>query len=243
MFNQSHYIRYGLEKIPFEIRPRTGSIYRVLVKIHADCRVIVHAPPSASKAEIFHAVNKRARWIHQKYSQFKAQLEHVAPRYYVSGESHYYLGKKYLLKVIENPEADPYVKLLHGKLEINVKGKRDIKLILQNWYKEKAKEFFNHRLDTILPQTLWLTERPQIRIRNMQNQWGSCSPSGRLTLNPHLIKAPRECIDYVILHELCHIAEHNHSDKFYRLMRQIMPNWEKVKAKLDGMANVLLNED
>lgn len=73
-------------------------------------------------------------------------------------------------------------------------------------------------------------------------QWGSCSPNGRITLNPHLVKTPRECIDYVILHELCHIAEHNHSERFYRLLKQVMPHWEKVKACLDGMAALVLSD-
>ncbi|MDY0207556.1 MAG: DUF45 domain-containing protein, partial [Pseudomonas sp.] len=112
--------------------------------------------------------------------------------------------------------------------------------LLSNWYKGRAKDVFVKRLDVMLEQALWVTERPPIRILTMQTQWGSCSPSGRLTLNPHLVKAPRECIDYVILHELCHIAEHNHSERFYRLMNQVMPQWEKTKKKLDGMANRLL---
>ncbi|MNG12944.1 WLM domain protein [compost metagenome] len=92
----------------------------------------------------------------------------------------------------------------------------------------------------MLDQAIWVTERPPLRILTMQTQWGSCSPNGRITLNPHLVKAPRECIDYVILHEFCHIAEHNHSEHFYRLMSQVMPGWEKTKGRLDGMANRLL---
>ena len=69
---------------------------------------------------------------------------------------------------------------------------------------------------------------------------GQLLTQGKLTLNPHLVKAPRECIDYVILHELCHLAEHNHSERFYRLLHQVMPTWEKTKQQLDGMANKLL---
>ena len=76
----------------------------------------------------------------------------------------------------------------------------------------------------------------------MTKQWGSCSTKGNLMLNPHLVKAPKEYIDYVILHELCHIAEHNHSERFWRLLTQVMPNWKEVKAKLDGMAEMYLNE-
>lgn len=89
---------------------------------------------------------------------------------------------------------------------------------------------------------LWVTGRPTLRILTMQKQWGSCSAKGVLILNPHLVKAPKECIDYVILHKLCHISEHNHSEKFWRLLTQVMPQWKEVKARLDGMAELYLNE-
>lgn len=75
----------------------------------------------------------------------------------------------------------------------------------------------------------------------MQTYWGSCSAKGGLTLNANLVKAPRDCVDYVMLHELCHIAEHNHSERFYRLMGQVMPRWRETKARLDGMANQLVD--
>ena len=93
----------------------------------------------------------------------------------------------------------------------------------------------------MVPQTLWVSERPPIRLRVMQTQWGNCSAKGCLTLNPWLVKAPSDCIDYVLLHELCHVAEHNHSEAFYRLMGQVMPGWEKIKKRLDGMAEMLLS--
>jgi predicted metal-dependent hydrolase len=70
----------------------------------------------------------------------------------------------------------------------------------------------------------------------MTVQWGSCSPAGRITLNPMLVKAPRECIDYVVLHELVHLQHHHHGAAFYRALDRHMPGWRVVKAKLDGMA-------
>lgn len=69
----------------------------------------------------------------------------------------------------------------------------------------------------------------------MKVQWGSCSPAGRITLNPLLVKAPRECIDYVLLHELCHLLNHNHSPKFYKTLDRQMPRWRAIKEKLDNM--------
>lgn len=229
---------YGDERIEFERVRREHSNGKVLIKVHPDCRIVVSAPEEAANDAVIAAVKKRGRWIYQQLRDFRAQSEHIVPRQYISGESHYYLGKQYVLKVIEAPDQIQSVKLLRGQLQVTVRQKnRDtIKTMLSNWYRSRAKEVFAKRLDAMLEQTLWVTHRPPIRVLSMQTQWGSCSPNGRITLNPQLVKAPRTCIDYVILHELCHIAEHNHSERFYRLMSQVMPNWEQTKERLDAMA-------
>lgn len=228
---------YGDERITFE-RVNRQKAGKALIKVHPDCRVQVSAMPDVPDAELVQAAKKRGRWIYEQLRTFRAQLEHVKPREYVSGESHYYLGRQYLLKVNVEPSAVQSVKLFRGKLEVSVRERNveRIKLLLEGWYKEKAKEVFKSRLDAIMTQAIWIEEAPELRILTMQTQWGSCSPNGRITLNPLLVKAPRECIDYVILHELCHLVEHNHSERFYRLLSQVMPKWEKTKSKLDGMA-------
>lgn len=235
---------YGDELIAFERVMRPHATGKVLIKVHPDCRVVVSVPQGAGEDDILFAVKKRARWIHNQLRDFREQLLFTTPRQYISGESHYYLGKQYLLKVIEAPEHTQAVKLLRGKLEVLVRTKSTdtVKAMLTDWYKARAKEVFAKRLDVLLDQALWVGGRPPLRILTMQTQWGSCSPEGRITLNPQLVKAPRECVDYVILHELCHIAEHNHSEKFYRLIGQVMPRWEKTKERLDGMAHSIFVE-
>jgi predicted metal-dependent hydrolase len=75
----------------------------------------------------------------------------------------------------------------------------------------------------------------------MKKRWGSCAVNGAITLSPALVKAPRECIDYVIVHELCHLREHNHSPAYYQLLARAYPNWEATKRKLDDLAEILLN--
>ena len=232
---------YGDEKIWFTRLARPSESSKVLIKVHPDCQVVALAPEAASRDSVLAAVKKRGRWIYQQLSEFKTQLADYQPRQFVSGESHYYLGKQYLLKVIEDPEAKQSVKLLRGSIEVTVRSKSQDKVseLLKDWYRLRAKETFAKRLDAVLEQALWVEERPPIRVLTMQTQWGSCSPNGRITLNPHLVKAPRDCIDYVILHELCHIAEHNHSERFYRLMGQVMPKWESTKERLDRMAGKL----
>ncbi|WP_288498982.1 SprT family zinc-dependent metalloprotease [uncultured Acinetobacter sp.] len=232
---------YGDETIPYERVPRSGEVNKILIKVHPDCRVVVHAPEIATDHDVLKAIQKRSRWVYQQLRDFRQQKEFITPRLYVSGESHYYLGKQYLLKIIESHDV-PSVKLLRGKFEVSV-NRRDtehIKEVLDSWYKAKAKSIFFKRLNHVLDRTLWINEIPKFRVLKMQTQWGSCSPQGTLVLNPYLVKAPTQCIDYVILHELCHLAEHNHSERFYQLMSQVMPDWEKIKKQLDGMANHFL---
>lgn len=236
--------RYSDELIVFDRVPRPINMEKVLIKVHPDCRVVVSAPESATNDAVLSAVKKRARWIYEQLRNFREQLEFTTPRQYISGESHYYLGKQYLLKVLVAPEQARDIKLLRGKIEVSLPQKDPLKIKeqLAEWYKARAKEIFAKRLNEALEHTLWVAERPSLRILSMKTQWGSCSPNGRITLNPHLVKAPRECIDYVILHELCHLAEHNHSERFYRLMNQVMPRWEKTKERLDSMANAIIND-
>ena len=237
--SEARVLNYSGEKISFQRVNRKSSSAKILIKVHPDCGVEVMAPSTASDDAIIDAVKKRGRWIYQQVRDFREQQKFTSPRQYISGESHFYLGKQYLLKVNVSLDAPETTKLSRGKLDVFVKEKSPerVRAVLSDWYKQRAKEVFAKRLDAVLEQTLWVKERPPLRILTMKTQWGSCSPAGRLTLNPHLVKTPRECIDYVILHELCHIAEHNHSKKFYRLMQQVMPGWENIKIKLDGMAN------
>lgn len=233
---------YGDERITFECKPRPLVKGRILIKVHPDCRVVVSAPQDTDDQQVLNAVEKRGRWIYQQLRDFRKQLEYITPRQYISGESHYYLGKQYMLKVIVAPSEAQGVKMLCGKLEVTLRHKSAEKVLqlLTDWYKARAREVFAKRLSAMLEQALWVSDSPPLRILTMQTQWGSCSPNGRVTLNPNLVKAPRECIDYVILHELCHLAEHNHSERFYRLMGQVMPDWEKIKKRLDGMAGMIM---
>jgi len=233
---------YGDERITFECKPRPLVNGRILIKVHPDCRVVVSAPQDTDDQQVLNAVEKRGRWIYQQLRDFRKQLEYITPRQYISGESHYYLGKQYMLKVIVAPSNTQGVKMLRGKLEVTLRYKSAEKVLqlLTDWYKARAREVFAKRLSAMLEQALWVSDSPPLRILTMQTQWGSCSPNGRVTLNPNLVKAPRECIDYVILHELCHLAEHNHSERFYRLMGQVMPDWEKTKKRLDGMAGMIM---
>jgi len=229
---------------------------KVLIKVLPDQGVIVTVPNDASEDEIQGAMFKRAKWIWKNINEFSKQKLTVLPRRYVSGETQFYLGKRYVLKVIVDAEQAPSVKLSRGKLLVTLSHKLNnsvgekessnqfeiVKPLIDKWYQHRAKAVFNERLSELLPRAIWVKGIPSFRVLAMKKQWGSCSTKGNLMLNPHLVKAPKECIDYVILHELCHIAVHNHSEQFWRLLTQVIPNWKEVKANLDGMAETYLNE-
>ena len=136
------------------------------------------------------------------------------------------------------------VKLSRGRFVVQCKelSPEKIKVLLDDWYKEHAHQVFVRRLKLITSGISWLNSEPPMTVRLMKKQWGSCSPKGRLSLNWNLVKAPMDCIDYVITHELCHLKEHNHSKQFYTLMEKHLLEWKPVKAKLDGIAELLLNE-
>ena len=233
-----HRLTYGDEVIVFSVRRQPSrTVQRIAIHVEPDGRVLVDAPDTAPLADVLAAVKKRSRWISQHVGSAKARLAHVLPREYVSGESLHYLGRRYRLRVIVNAEAKVEARMRGAFITVTVPehAPNTIRTALDDWYRQRARELFAIRLATVATPLRWVKHLPPIRLQFMTVQWGSCSPSGRITLNPLLVKAPRECIDYVLLHELCHLLHHNHSPKFYRALDRHMPNWRGVKEKLDNM--------
>lgn len=237
-------LSYGEERIRYQVCHVLDREGKVAIHVHPDGSVQVDAPMDAELGEIKSAVQKRARWVIGHIEKARGLREFVLPREYVSGESHYYQGRQYQLKVSHSVDAKCCVKLHRGKIlvEANDVSPQSVRKMLRDWYRARAKDYFARRLKAIHSRVTWLAEVPEWRLLTMKKQWGSCSPKGILSLNPHLVKAPRECIEYVLLHELCHLQEHNHSQRYYRLLTEQMPEWKSVKAKLDGMSELLLNE-
>lgn len=236
-------IRYGDEAISFTVRlQRDRSKGKVAIHVEPDGRVLVDAPEGAEHAAVIGAVKKRSRWIIEHVEAARARIAHIRPREYVSGESAHYLGRRYRLKVVEDVSASPGCKLRGSYLEVVVRGHHpeEVRQVLDDWYRGRAREFLGERMTSVSESLRWVRELPPMRLQWMRVQWGSCSPGGRITLHPWLVKAPRECIDYVVLHELCHLASHDHSPRFYRLLDQHMPNWRAIKLRLDRMAEEVL---
>ncbi|MDK9724553.1 MAG: M48 family metallopeptidase [Sterolibacteriaceae bacterium MAG5] len=237
------HISYGEERIGFSIRFVPRPARRISIHVSSDGVVAVDAPEGTAVEEVVAAVRRRVRWVWLHVRAGRERSRHVLPRKYVSGESHFYLGRRHVLKVSAAPKGEPGVKLLRGKLEITV-HKRDpaqIRNLLDAWYRHRATDVFARRIAACAERAAWVKTTPGFRLLTMRTQWGSCSPQGGLLLNPLLVKAPGPCVDYVICHELCHLKEHNHSERFYALLHRLMPDWQKWKTELDERAEHLLN--
>ncbi|SPA36222.1 conserved hypothetical protein [Cupriavidus taiwanensis] len=208
-----------------------------------DGAVQVDAPEGAALPEVKQAVRQRAGWVWQQLQALRARKKHVLPREYVSGETHFYLGRRHMLKVRPALDEPPGVRLWRGHLEITT-VKRDaqtVRRLLEDWYRERAAEAFARVIAEVSPRIGLRRGLPPFRLLSMRTQWGSCSPKGEVLLNPHLVKAPKACIEYVVAHELCHLKENNHSERFYHQLGRVLPDWAARKAELDNMAELLLN--
>lgn len=227
-----HQVKYGTKTIDFNIS-RTNR-KTLAIEVHPDSTVQLVAPENALISDIKEKVITRGRWILKQQYYFEQFLPHTPIREYISGETHYYLGKRYILKVINDNYKS--VKLKGGQLHITSPdtSNHKVKALMASWYYEHAKQKFKSILDeAILKFKKEDVVLKRMDIKRMKNRWGSCTCQGVVTLNPELVKAPSKCIEYVILHELCHLVIPNHKKEFYDLLEQKMPNWKKWKKHLE----------
>ncbi len=231
--NDKHSIVYGRKAIDYCLLYCDRKTMEIAV--HPDSTVIVKAPTESDILLIEKKIIKRARWIIRQLNYFKQFTPKTPERCYVNGETHLYLGRQYRLKITK--ESTNSVKLSRGFFHItcgNGSTAEEVKKLLDQWYLEKAQLQFKESVDRCWEKFNGFgVEKPNISIKRMRKRWGSLSNKGTMTLNPDLIRAPKECIDYIVIHELCHLKYHNHSPEFYKLLDSVIPDWEKIKHNLE----------
>lgn len=230
------HIKYGLRRIPYQLRITDRRKLKITVR--PDLSVQVDAPEGFSEEEIEEAVRSKGRWLTKQLDEIAAFHPLPKPYRFVSGETLLYLGRQYRLRVVE---VEPEPAKLRGRyLETLVDDRSNTEAVreaLLAWYRRRAEDVFARSFDRCIEiAERHGADRPGFSIRRMKTRWGSCTRDGRMTLNLYLVQAPVHCIDYVVMHELCHTVEHNHSKAFYRLMTRCMPDWEKRKAVLNGVS-------
>lgn len=239
-----HILVYGDERILYQINPDSKRTARIGIHVEPDGSVVVDAPPGQPNEMVHRGVQKRARWISDHVADARERYRHVQPKSYISGEQVLYLGRRYVLKVVQSDDARGMARLRGNKLEVSTRSDDVVKIrgIVRAWYQTRARSYFARQISEHSARLPWVLKPPPFRLLEMSSQWGSCSPQGQVILNPHLIKAPRDCIEYVIVHELAHLKHHDHSPEFFDLVSRYSPEWEKPKRMLDGMVEVLTND-
>jgi predicted metal-dependent hydrolase len=231
----SYVLMHGGKRIPFHVEYRKRK--KLAITVHPDLRLEVVAPAGKMSEQVLSRVEKRAGWILRQWRYFEKFLPRPPGPFYVSGETHLYLGRQYRLKVHEGSLETVKLmgRFLHAWTGDRTKADR-VKTLLERWYREHAERVFEHRLKLCLEQcpALKLDHEPRLAIRMMTHRWGSCTKAGNVLINLDLIKVPIHCVDYVLVHELCHLQIHNHSPAFYRLLSRSMPDWERRKERLEG---------
>lgn len=225
-------IQFGTRVIPFTIHYADRK--SLGLQVHPDSSVHAIAPLNTPVADVLKKVRLKAGWILKQQDYFASFLPLTPARKYVNGETHLYLGRQYKLRKVISDETQ--VKLYRGQMEVHAAQDttETIEGVLHDWYKAKAREVFEGLLADVIYRTpRFQGKRLNLHVKTMQTRWGSCSPAGRITLNTELIKAPKACIEYVVIHELCHLIHPSHNKKFYRLLSTLMPDWEKWKDRLE----------
>jgi predicted metal-dependent hydrolase len=236
MIREQYYVQYGTRSIDFTVIRSDRKTLEIAVE--PDATVVISAPLDASIDRILARVRRRAAWVQRQQRFFAQYVPRTPDRQFISGETHLYLGRQYRLKVVSN--ATETVKLIRGFIVVESKTPECLEItrdLVNRWYKSRAFVKFAERLELNLlrfPDSE--SFRPNtIMIRSLRQRWGSMSPSCGLLLNRRLIQAPIDAIDYVITHELCHIAEPQHNSKFFQLLSRILPDWQRRKERLEKM--------
>lgn len=235
-------VRYGDAEFEYSVVENARLQSRVRIHVNPNGRVEVERPVGVGLEEVQRAVQKRSRWVLRHLNAGETGKKHVLPRRYVSGECHFYLGRRHKLIVVEGSGAASEIKLWRGRIEVSlpVGDPAAVRRRLKEWYRERATIYFARKLPELAMRFDGIAAAPTFKLLTMEKRWGSCSPGGQLSLNPSLIKAPIHCIEYVLLHELCHVLQHNHSKQFYALLDRQLPEWRSRKTELDALAEQLL---
>ncbi len=232
MANEKYSIEYGSSSITYHVHRVARKTMEIAV--HPNMQVVVRAPLEASEGAIQQKVILRKKWVARQLRYFEQFHPRTPDRKYINGETHLYLGRQYRVKAVKSDQRKTTLK--NGYLVVEVLGVHplEIKMALEEWYRIKARAYFSKVVENhanSFKEMGYAT--PRLVVRHMQSRWGSLSADGQLTLNPRLIQAPRSSIEYVIVHELCHLIEHSHSGKFYSVLEEMLPDWQERKNKLE----------
>jgi predicted metal-dependent hydrolase len=222
-------------KIAYELVRK--SVKNINLRIRPDCSVSVSANETIPASVIEKFLRKKSDYILSAIDKYAYRAKYVPNEHsFVTGESFRYLGKELRLKLMQGKNEvksdGVYLYLTVPDVENSESKSRQI----ARWYDARCRELFSQLIKELYPMfRKYGVVQPVLSLRDMSSRWGSCQPKRCvITLNKRLIEAPRNCIEYVIMHEFIHFLYLNHSKKFYDLLSTLMPDWRKRKGVLES---------
>ncbi len=202
----------------------------ISLRVKPNLKIILKCPNNYSDDKIEKFLIKKWNWLEKQLKDLRRFNKAKKEKEYVSGESFLYLGRQYKLVVEKSENNEVFFK--SGVITLKSSDFNKNKDILNKWYEERAKEVFKERYNKMLKKFNY-DFIPELSLRKMEKRWGSFLSKKKVLLNPKLIKAHKDCIDYVIIHELCHMRHQNHSPAFYKFLESKIYNWKKIQEKLE----------
>ena len=225
---KKHIFKYGDHQFEYFLINEDRKTLRLTV--FPNLKIVLYCPKNYPEEKIIKFLNRKFIWLQKQIKDLKRFQSKNKAREYISGESFLYLGRQY--KLIVKKSNKDMVRFEKGKIILETNNKKKNKNILEKWYLERADKVFKERYKIVLKRFNY-NFTPDIAIRKMEKRWGSFLAKKKVLLNPELIKASKECIDYVITHELCHMKHQNHSSAYYRFLASKCNNWKAIKEQLE----------
>ncbi len=205
------------------------NIKNIILKVKSDGSISLTAPRGISSEYIKDLLIKKSDWIKEKQLLFKNSKEISLNKYY-DGELFSYLGNRYKLKTIKSDIEKVTINSEYLEIYIKDEDHSRKEILIKKWYRKRAELIFFNILQEL--NRIVKKDVNRIKIRDMKTRWGSCNHNkSYINLNLELIKKPKECIEYVVLHELTHLIHPNHSKEFYNYLTLHMPDW-KIRKEL-----------
>lgn len=226
--------------IEIRMRNRGRRRTRVMLSYHPDGILFVDSPEGTTERTLRILIYRSEDWLRREIRRFRRGDHIVYPSSYVSGTTLYLLGNPMKLMVRES--KSPKVSQKNGKIWVSSPSHTSIQSVVHEWYREMASVVLGESVCRMCATTSLHESVPNWRHRYMSSRWGSCSSHGSMRLNTHLVKVPRDSIDMVVLHELCHFRQLNHGPEFYSLMDRYMPDWQQHDRTLRKYQRLLQEE-
>lgn len=236
--DMGHQITHGSRRIEFEIVFRVRKNLSIIVEPQGQVRVI--APSRMKVSQVIEAMERNAAWVERQLNRVEESLANLNPRHFASGETLLYRGSLYpCLFELDDRLKDAEVKLGTGLFTLRspVQEQSLLRRAMEKWYREEARRIIPERVRHYA--AIIGCSPGELRIKNQQKRWGSCSQKGNLNFNWRLILVPDEILDYMVVHELCHMVHLNHSAEYWSLVGAILPDYQARRSWLKSQTGPL----